>query len=300
MRTSGGDGYFPPGSILRRVHEERAVGLLYGQRALMIGALHPRAFVGTLQNTRGAMRPFKRLAHTGKVFETIFFGTRAEADDALAFVHRMHERVRGEMPEDAGVIPAGAPYSAFDPDLMLWTVAVIADAAPFFYELLVGELSADEQEALWQDYVLFAELFGMPRSAAPASYREFRRYWDETLAGNLMHLTEDARLIGYATAFEIPHPRTHDLPFKLHNLVMLGSMPARVRELYGLGWSRSQELAYRATVAGLRRARPLLPGAIRRGGNTTSFEMVAETERRRIARGESTPQAPKAQTQHAS
>lgn len=301
MRTSGDDGYFPPGSVLRRVHEERAVGLLYGQRALMIGALHPRAFVGTLQNTRGALRPFKRLAHTGEVFETIFFGTRAEADEALAFVHRMHERVRGEMPEDAGVVPAGTPYSAFDAELMLWTVAVIADSAPFFYELFVGELSEDEHEALWQDYVVFAELFGMPRSAAPASHREFRRYWDETLASDLMHLTPEARMVGYATAFEIPHPRTHDLPFHLHNLVMLGSMPARVRELYGLNWSGRQELAFRAAVAGLRRAHPLLPRAIRRGDNTASFEMVAETERRRIARGEPTPQVGQAtQPQRAS
>ena len=32
--------YFPPGrSMARRVHGERSVGLLYGQRALLIGAL---------------------------------------------------------------------------------------------------------------------------------------------------------------------------------------------------------------------------------------------------------------------
>ena len=32
-------GYFPHGSVLRRVHRERSVGLLYGQRALAIGAI---------------------------------------------------------------------------------------------------------------------------------------------------------------------------------------------------------------------------------------------------------------------
>src|SRR5690242_322178 len=41
------DGYFPRRtSMLRRVHEERAVGLLYGQRALCIGALAPLNYVG--------------------------------------------------------------------------------------------------------------------------------------------------------------------------------------------------------------------------------------------------------------
>jgi uncharacterized protein (DUF2236 family) len=288
---SSDDGYFPPGSILRRVHRERAVGLLYGQRALMIGALHPRAFVGTLENTSGRLKPFQRLAHTGKVFETIFFGTRAEADKALAFVHRLHERVRGEMPGDAGVVPAGAHYSAFDPDLMLWTMAVIADSAPYFYELLVGGLSDEEHESLWQEYVLFAELFGMPRDAAPASHGEFRAYWDQTLASELMHLTDDARSIGYATAFEIPHPRVHDPFFALHDLIMLGSLPPRVRRLYGLGWNPAQRVAFLGAVAALRASRPLVPGRIRHGGNTGSFDMVARIERERIARGETTPQA---------
>jgi uncharacterized protein (DUF2236 family) len=168
------DGYFPEGSILRRVHSERAVGLFYGQRALMIGALNPLAFVGTTEHTNAKLKPFQRLSHTAEVFETIFFGTRAEADKALGFVQRLHERVRGETTEDAGKVPAGTAYSAFDPELMLWTLAVIADSGPFFYELFVDRLSPDDHERLWQEYVRFGELFGMPREAAPRTYREFR------------------------------------------------------------------------------------------------------------------------------
>ena len=38
------NGYFPAGeSMLRRVHGERAVGLLYGQRALLMQATDPLA-----------------------------------------------------------------------------------------------------------------------------------------------------------------------------------------------------------------------------------------------------------------
>src|SRR5215472_6668801 len=121
--------YFPPGrSLALRVHGERSVGLLYGQRALLIGALEPLTYTGTLLSTNARDRPFQRLARTAKVQETILLGTREEADQALAVVHRMHERVRGTLPEEAGVNPAGTPYSAFDPQLMLWTLAVIADS----------------------------------------------------------------------------------------------------------------------------------------------------------------------------
>lgn len=288
----GDRGYFPRGeSVLRRVHEERAVGLFFGQRALMIGALNPRAFTGTLEHTRGRFKPFARLAHTGKAFESIFFGTKAEADDTLAWIHRMHERVVGTMPKDAGATPAGAPYSAFDPDLMLWTMAVIADSAPYFYELLVGELTPDEHEALWQEYVFFGELFGMPREAAPATHREFREWWGATLEGEEVYLTPSAREIGYATAFEIPLPGVYGPAKRMHDLIMLGSLPKAVRRHYGLGWSAAQELAFRTVAEGMRRSRFLVPGRIKRGPNADSYDLVARTERRRIERGEYTPQA---------
>jgi uncharacterized protein (DUF2236 family) len=284
------NGYFPEGSILRRVHSERAVGLFYGQRALMIGALNPLAFVGTTEHTNAKLKPFQRLSHTAEVFETIFFGTRAEADRALAFVRRLHERVQGEMPEDAGRVPAGTPYSAFDPELMLWTLAVIADSGPFFYELFVDRLAGDERDRLWQEYVRFGELFGMPREVAPRTYREFRDWFDGMLDSDEMHLTPNAHQIGYATAFEIPMPSYRAPAKAVHDLIMLGSVPARVRELYGISYSRRQQRAFRAVVRGLRGTRPFTPRRVREGYNTAHFRMVARTERERLRRGERTPQ----------
>ena len=85
--------------MLRRVQGERSVGLLYGQRALMLGAMtSPLSYYGTTRHTYAKAKPFQRLVHTGKVFETIFFGTREDADTALAFVRRMHEKVKGTLP----------------------------------------------------------------------------------------------------------------------------------------------------------------------------------------------------------
>ena len=290
MPQRGDEGYFPRGrSTLRRVHEERAVGLLYGQRALGIGAIAPLNFVGTYLHTRGRDRPFQRLVSTGKRFETIFFGSRTEADEVLEAVRRMHEPVEGVLPEDAGPFPAGTPYSALDPELMLWTVAVMADSAQVFYELFVGRLSGAEREALWQDYVRFAELFGMPRDVAPPTYARFRAYWDERLAGEGAYLTEEARDTGAAIMFKIPVPVTRAPAIKLHNLVMLGSLPPRVRKLYRLPWTPAHAVAFRSAVAALRLPRPVTPGRFRTGSNTGSFELVARTERQRIARGQATP-----------
>jgi uncharacterized protein (DUF2236 family) len=226
--VSATDGYFPRGtSVLRRVHEQRAVGLMYGQRALGIGAIAPLNFVGTRLHSRSLDKPFHRLAHTGKAFETIFFGSRGEA----------------------------------------------------------------ERDALWRDYIHFGELFGMPREVAPRSYADFRAWWDAELGSDRVHLTDEARYVGSAIMFQIPVPASRRLAMQMHNLVMLGSLPARVRELYGLRWTRAQAATFRAVVGGLRATRPLSPEAARVGRNTRSFDLVAETERERIARGDAVPGA---------
>jgi uncharacterized protein (DUF2236 family) len=130
---------------------------MYGQRALCIGALSPLNYVGTAEHSYAQLTPFRRLVHTGHAFEKIYFGARAEADRVLAYVRGLHEDVRGTLAEAARITPKGTSYSALDPALMLWTVAVIADSAQRFYELLVRGLAGWEREALWQDYLRFGE-----------------------------------------------------------------------------------------------------------------------------------------------
>ena len=67
-----------------------------------------------------------------------------------------------------------------------------------------------------------------------------------------MFLTDEARYVGHATAFEIPMP-AHQQPGKrVHDLLMLGSLPPRVRELYGLDYTASP-------AARVRRDRPRGP-----------------------------------------
>jgi uncharacterized protein (DUF2236 family) len=270
------------------VHGERSVGLLYGQRALLIGALEPLTYTGTMLSTRAADRPFRRLARTAKIQETILLGTREEADKALEMVHRLHERVKGTLPEAAGVHPTGTPYSAFDPELMLWTLAVIADSGRAMYETMVRPLSPEEREGLWQDYVRFGELFGLPRSEVPASYGEFSAWWEEQLSSPDLQPTEHGLEMAPLVAFEQPVPRAARGNIVAQNHVIKGTLPPRVREIFGIRWSSAHEAGYRAMTATHRRARHLFPRRVRRGRNDVFFDVVSKTERQRG--GTRTPQ----------
>lgn len=283
MSGSSADSYyFPPGrSMARRVHGERSVGLLYGQRALLIGALEPLTYTGTMLSTSAGDHPFTRLARTAKIQETVFLGTRAEADRALAAVHRLHERIEGELPAAAGAHAAGTPYSAFDPELMLWTLAVIADSGRAMYETMARPLSDEEREALWQDYVRFGELFGLPRSSVPATYPEFRAWWEEKLASPDLHATAHALEMAPLVAFRQPVPLPARLNLETQNLVIKGTLPPRVREIFGIRWSGAHERAFRSIAAAHRRARPAMPRQLRRGRNDYFFNVVTRREKRR-------------------
>jgi uncharacterized protein (DUF2236 family) len=280
------EGYFPRGrSVLRRVQGERSVGLMYGQRALLVGALDARNYVGTAEHSRYRDRPFKRLAATGKMFEAVFFGTRAEADRVLAAVASLHGPVEGELGADGGGYPAGTRYSAFDPELMLWTIAVAAESAATFYELLVRRMSEGELDDFWADWVRFGELFGMDRAVAPEGWRAFRDWYDGRLASDEMGLTDEARHVGRGVAFRIPVPRIESPVLEVHNLVLLGSLQPRVRELYGLPWDPAREIAFRAATRAIRTSRPLSPRSLARGRNGGRFDRVARTEAKRIEQG---------------
>jgi uncharacterized protein (DUF2236 family) len=281
--------YFPPGrSMARRVHGERAVGLLYGQRALLIGALEPLTYTGTMLSTSSGDRPFERLARTAKIQETVFLGTREEADKALAAVHRLHERIKGALPEAAGRHPAGTAYSAFDPKLMLWTLAVIADSGRAMYEAMVRPLSPSEREALWQDYVRFGELFGLQRSRVPPSYREFSAWWEGRLSSPDLQATPHGLQMAPLVAFEQPVPAPARGNLVAQNHVIKGTLPPRVREIFGIRWTRAHEASFRAMTAAHRQAHRFFPRQMRRGRNDAFFDVVTKAERRRG--GTRTPQ----------
>src|SRR5438477_6497620 len=113
------DGYFDSESMIRRVHRERAIALS-GPRSLLMQAAHPLAVAGLLAHSRALEDPYVRLARTAQIMNAITFGSRAEADRLTRRVRAMHRAVRGQLPETVGRYPAGTPYRADDPELLMW------------------------------------------------------------------------------------------------------------------------------------------------------------------------------------
>src|SRR3954465_8635871 len=127
------DGYFTDASMLRRIHRERAVALS-GPRALLMQAAPPLAVSGLLAHSTAMEEPYDRLARTAQVMSTIGFGSRAEADRVTKGVRAMPGKWSGKIREPTGSFPAGTPYRADQPDLLLWVLFTLVDSGLVVYQ----------------------------------------------------------------------------------------------------------------------------------------------------------------------
>jgi uncharacterized protein (DUF2236 family) len=256
-------GYFTDDSMLRRVQRETVVALA-GPRALLMQAAHPVAFAGFFASTTALADPYPRLERTARVLHAIAWGTRQEADAATAPVRRVHARVRGSLREPVGRFPAGTPWRADDPELLLWIVATLVDSNLLVYQRYVGRLTRAEREEYWQDFRLLGEQFGLSRADSPPDLDAFEAYVRGMLRSGDLSVSEQARELAVDIVMRPPLP-SHLLPLReLVNQVTVGLLPREVRRLYGFSWDPLRAVAVRGGQEYLRRlVVPLLPDRLR-------------------------------------
>ncbi|HEX8076031.1 MAG TPA: oxygenase MpaB family protein [Thermoleophilaceae bacterium] len=225
-------GYFHDGSMLRRVHRERAIALS-GPRALLMQAAHPLAVSGLLAHSSALEEPYDRLARTAETMSTIGFGTRAEADRITRRVRAMHRRVRGRIAEAAGPYPAGTPYRADDPELLMWILYTLVDSGMVVYEKYVGRLTDGERAAYWDDYKVVGRLFGLRVRDMPRTLDDLRAYGDEMLGSGRLVVTDWARTRARDIVLEPPVPLVAQPLVELVNFVTVSLLPDQIRSQYG-------------------------------------------------------------------
>jgi uncharacterized protein (DUF2236 family) len=252
--------YFDDHSMIRRVHREKVV-FLYGRRALLMQAAHPLAFAGLIAHTGSIEQPYERLARTARVIDAVIFGPRAEADRLTRRVRAMHGRVRGVLTEPAGRYPAGTPYAAANPELLLWVLATLADSGLVVFERYVRALRSSERDAYWRDYRQVGRLFGLKASQLPDSLED---YIQAMLAGEDLAVTDEARELAVRIVLHPPVPLAVRPVLELANFVTIGLLPARLRREYRLRWNPAHSLALAGGAEYAKRlVVPLLPARLR-------------------------------------
>jgi uncharacterized protein (DUF2236 family) len=241
--------------MARRVGRELAL-LLGGGRALLLQVAHPQVAAGVAEHSDYRRDPWKRLEGTMNAVWAIVFGSPEQADRSAARVRAMHARVQGRT-------AAGVPYSALDPELLMWVHATLVDTALLVYGHWVRPLGREEQAGYYEEMKAAARLFGTPDEVMPATLDDFHSYMQRMLDGPAISAGETAREIA-AAVMHPPLPLALRPAMELANLVTAGLMPPRLRREYGLAWDPARAAVVAASRETTRRVlMPLLPRRLR-------------------------------------
>jgi uncharacterized protein (DUF2236 family) len=158
---SGGDfGMFGPGSVAWRLHREPAL-LVGGLRALMVQALHPLAIAAVADHSDYRSDVWGRYARTTNYVVTTIFGTTRQAEALGARVREVHRPIRGVD------TVTGRPYSADDPELLLWIHCTLVESFLASYRRFVRPLSVADGDRYVAEMVRQATLVGLPAADVP-------------------------------------------------------------------------------------------------------------------------------------
>ena len=197
----------------------------------------------------------------------MYFGSHDLALATGRQIQSMHDRVTGEVEQDYGPIPAGTRYSASDPELMLWTLATLADSALLYQERIFGRMDAEDRQAYWSDYRKIGSLLGMPEDSMPKTEPELREYIAGRLDDGSLYISEEIRDRAVSIIFNPPYGGWLKLVLtpvtEAVKLSSVGFLPEKVRELYGFGWDPARETALVTLLLQIRLASRVWPEIVR-------------------------------------
>ena len=248
-------GLFGPQSVSWQVQREATV-MLGGARALLMHSAHPLVVAGARQTGMYERDPWRRLERTLRQTYTVIFGTRAEALAASKRIDDIHGAINGVDPM------TGLRYDARDPELLLWVHACLVSSFLTFERLTVGRLDDAGRQRFHEESMLSAELLRLPRDRIPPTVAALGAYLDQVMGSGILRLTDGARSVAELIA-DPPREVPQRLLWGAIGFLAFHTLPPPLQRLYGVRTTPPRAALLRATVLGLRLARPLAPPRIR-------------------------------------
>jgi uncharacterized protein (DUF2236 family) len=255
----------PRGGITWRLAGER-LGLLAWPRAILLQIAHPLVAAGVAEHStfrRSPIAPYVRLHATVRAMRQLTFGTDAQAEAALDGILRIHDRVHGTLDAGVGQSPAGTPYSAHDPALLLWVHATLLDSSVRVLGDLLPPLTPTERDAYCAESAPLALALGARVAETPVTWRALQEYMARELDSTRIAVGPQARDLAHT----VLRPSLGWLAGpaqRAGELITLGALPERIRTQYGFAWTDRQERQRQRLLAFVRRLRRWSPDGLAR------------------------------------
>lgn len=228
-------------SVVWRVHGDVTTMMVGGVAALLTQMLHPAALGGVWDHSDVVEDQIGRLRRTARFIAVTTYGDRAAAQEAIARVRSIHQRVSGTLDD-------GTRYRADDPALLAWVhvagAIMFLDAWRRYAE---PRMSRADQDRYFAESALIAELLGA--DPVPKSRREAERLIDRFRP----ELRSDERTGAFRRiVLDAPAPSLKDAPVqKLLMAAAVDLLPPFARELHGLKRPPLPPLALRSATFAL-------------------------------------------------
>ena len=220
-----------------------------GARAILLQLANPAVGHGVARHSDFASNPLQRLRNTLSYVYVVVYGTPDEVARITRLVDATHGPIRGK------------DYDALDPGLQLWVAATLYDTAAGVYQRVFGPLSAEDAEAIYQDYAILGTALQVPQDLWPRDLPAFREYW--AAAVTTLNTDPETR----AVARELLHPKRVPLWLRasmpLVRLVTAGLLTPAERALFELPWDDRRARRFDRAIRTIAALYPRLPRQLR-------------------------------------
>jgi uncharacterized protein (DUF2236 family) len=237
------DGLFGRDSVVWRVHGDVTTMMVGGVAALLLQMLHPAVLAGVWDHSNFRHDMLGRLRRTARFLALTSYGSRDEAEAAIARVRSVHDNVHGTLPD-------GRPYSANDPRLLAWVH--VTEAISFldaWIRYAEPDMPMRDQDRYFAEMVRIAEALGA--DPVPQSRAEAERLMDDMRSelGVTGRTREVARLVLDQRAAHRAVASVQALTFG----AAVDLLPGWARQMHGFAGSRLTRPLVRAGTTGIAR-----------------------------------------------
>lgn len=247
------EGLFGPASVSWRIDRELAV-LAGGSCALLLQAAHPSVAAAVVEHSTYASDPFGRLMRTLTSSFSVVFGSLTEATATIRRVNAIHAAIRGTRPD-------GRPYSALDPEALLWVHATLVDTALRVYDRFVARLSPGDAQRYHEESARVALALGIAPETMPPTIEGLRAWMSELMADGRVRVTPQARAIAETVRYPTRFPPR--LAWDAAHLISTATLPPVIRRDYGIRWNARRERGMERLARVSRRVLPHAPSLVR-------------------------------------
>lgn len=232
-------------------------------QAFAMQVAHPTIDAGVGQHSVYKTDPWGRAKRSTEMLWPVVYARPEVAVQKGIELRELHRAIKGTDKQ-------GKRYNALNPEAYGWVHGTGFDAMVRMHELFGTPPGPEKRAQMFEEWRRMGLMLGLREEDLPRTEEAYWEYFEDMIQNRLEIGEVASDLLGKTYYLEIPRPPGSSVPepvwkLMLHlvspvaRLNLRGTLPESFRERFGIKWSRTDEIAFRALRRGVRAVVGLLP-----------------------------------------